>query len=139
MASEYSEARPTGSARVPPRKKPRLSDMAWWVFWAILMPEPILTDQKSLPRSKKCNPKNPAECCPERLAAVRSGEMRPDHYLAAWIFPNDPRRRVSIERRIKNEGEHDFDPYSWYVCPWCGMELPPTSMLPVPQIDGNND
>lgn len=126
---------------MPPRKKPRLSDYAWWVFWAILMPEPILTDQKSLPRSKKCSATNPAQACPERLAAVRSGEMKPDFNMGAWVFTDDsPRRRITVEMKISGKHDHDLDPYSWYVCPWCGEELCSVYALKsLPQNDGNSD
>lgn len=73
--------------------------------------------------SNKCSATNPSFACEERLAAVRSGEMIPDFNIGAWIFPDSPRRRITVEMKISGLYEHDFDPYSWYVCPWCGEEL----------------
>lgn len=75
------------------------------------------------PEPGKCSATDPSQACAERLAAVRSGEMKPDFNLGAWVFPADHRRRITVEMQISGLYEHDLDPYSWYVCPWCGEEL----------------
>lgn len=80
----------------------------------------------------KCSRTNIAQACDARRVAIAKGEMKPDFNLGAWVFPDDPRRMVTTEMRIKGETENDLDPYSWFVCPWCGEELCSVFMLRPP-------
>lgn len=87
-------------------------------------------------------------CCARRWAAQAAGEFIFLPHAGAWVFTDDtavrsmsPRARYfafSERSEFKHE-DHSGEPVKFYVCVWCGGDLPSVVLDAVREVEGLTD
>lgn len=65
--------------------------------------------------------------CDERERAHLANEFVWTWDYRAWVFPNNPRRKMPWRAKFylpEDRTDHSDEPYLFYDCPWCGNVLP---------------
>jgi hypothetical protein len=63
--------------------------------------------------------------CRSRRKAQQRGEFLYDEARGAWVFP-DVTRTLSPRARFfeAKVADHTGEPFTWDICPFCGLDFP---------------